>query len=329
VNYWLESDPTLILIVGAVMSRSIVRIVVVYIILTLYSHMAYAQVDIFLDPYDCGTVESASIIAAPPISLYMPTEVIYGYIVIDSVCKSASKEEIIQRLSNMAFDSIQIAMKCYYDMINYDPILFNEYAVYTSGSSNYLADVMTVYRALLDEYSSVRPLSEKDKLILWTPYIYHVRINSQSSRVDSAGKAILGKYCANATIIDAFKGLIVPDPSRQDDVPGEMVNLWWGRELAGSRGATISDSVLYYQHREGFLVPGHEYIVFFDALTKFTDGGNRAYLLCNSPYSTEWMTWVLPVINGDVMDEGEYFGLGTNVQIQVFKDNIQTYRENI
>ncbi len=291
-----------------------------------------AQLPIYFSSQECGVVEYADVLIKPPLSTFMPLNVMYSYIVLDSICKVGTLQEVQSRLNLMSNDSIRLAMRYYYDVLDYDPILFHKYAMATIGDPNYPCSVPSFISTLFDLYQESADAGPKDNLLIWTSYIYHIRVRSQVARDDSNKHTKMRKFCARADVLNKLKGTVLPDPSRMEDGGTEQITLWWGTEVPSwNNGIYIVDSTAAFNVAEGFLIPEHEYIVFVLAEPTHLNGSenSQGYLLSGTYDSNELGTWVLPVINGMVIDDDGYFGIGTEIEVQTFKEFVRSWREHI
>jgi hypothetical protein len=291
-----------------------------------------AQLPIYFSSQDCGMVEYAEVLVKPPLSTYMPKNVMHPYIVLDSICKVYSLQEVQARLQVMSSDSIRIAMQYYYDVLDYDPILFHKYAMATMGDSNYQCNVPDFVKAVFTKYQGIAVSEMKDNLLLWTSYIYHIRVRSQVAREDSNRFTRMRKFCARAEVMNKLKGTVLPDPSRMDIGGVEQITLWWGTEIPSwNNGIYIVDSIAAFNVAEGFLIPDNEYIVFVLAEPTHLYGPDDSfgYLLSGAYDSNELGTWVLPVRNGKMIDKNEYFGIGAEIEVPVFKEYVRSWRDHI
>ncbi len=277
-------------------------------------------------------VEYADVVVKPPLSTHMPYDVMHPYIVLDSICKAHTLQEVQERLQVMSNDSIRIAMQYYYDILDYDPILFHKYAMATMSDSNYKCNVPDFVSAVFTKYQGFAVSGMKDNLLLWTSYIYYIRVRSQIAREDSNVYTKYRKFCARADVLNKIKGTVLPDPSRMDVGGTEQITLWWGTEIPSlNNGIYIVDSTAAFNVAEGLLIPGNEYIVFVLAEPTHLYGPDDsfAYLLSGSYDSNELGTWVLSVRNGKIIDKNEYFGIGAEIEVPVFKEYVRSWRDHI
>jgi hypothetical protein len=263
----------------------------------------------------------------------MPLNVVYGYIVLDSICKAGSQSAIDSALHAISLDSLSMAMKIYYDIIEYDPILFMEYARASRNHAGYQVDIGTIGRTFLEVYRDRHPLSQLGEALLYTNYIYRVQIVSQSSIIDTTAKLLVRYYCAKARVLDKIKGGVLPDPSREIYSGGEegngFINIWWGHVEGNQTGVTIVDSAEYIAVREGYLEPGSEYIVLIDAFPIYVNDTDRGYRLSYSNYLGEYDNFVFPVRSGNVIDVDQYFEIGENIPLQEFIELVRGMRSRL
>jgi hypothetical protein len=224
-------------------------------------------------------------------------------------------------------------MRYYYDVIDYDPILFMEYARASSAYEEYRVGIPAILKRVLDAYSEVHEYEGSEELFIWTNYIYRVRVNSQSSTLDSTSRLITRNFCANVTVLDKIKGSILPDPSRETYSGGEsgegFMNIWWGQVEGGQPGVSIEDTSRYNAVRHEYLVPGYEYLVFIDADPIFISETEIGYLLCSSMSLKMSNSFAFPMQSGNVIDNANYFELGNEIPYSTIVQWIRSARNEM
>ncbi len=295
------------------------------------TYIAIAQVPVHHVEDQCGKIYADPVSTYPPLSATMPANVAYGYTLMDSLCRIGTESMIDSLLNVISSDTLSLLMKSYYDIIDYDPILFMEYARTSSDYEEYSIGIGKILNKVLDAYHQVHEYKGHEKLFTWAEYIYRVRVISQSSTLDSSMRLHIRYYCASVEVLDKIKGAVLPDPSREiysgrKSVEGFM-KIWWGQVEGGQVGAMIWDSVRYVAVREGYLVPGNEYVVFIDATPQFISDTDIGYLLKFSDALTKVNSFAYPVEHGNVIDAEGYFGTDEKIPYNDFVEWIKSARD--
>ena len=312
-----------------------IRMVYVLIALIVIGSQGFmvAQVPVHHVQDACVKIRAEAVSTFPPISQKMPPDVMHAYVVMDSLCRVGSERGIDSLLSTMAGDTLSLLMQRYYEVIDYDPILFMEYARASKTCASYQIDIPTILVKFLDAYHRVHQYEGHEELFIWTNYIYRIRVLSQSSRLDSSHKTIFRHFCANVEVLEKIKGSVLPDPSRQRYSGGDsgeaFMNILWGQDEGGQKGATIWDTARYVAVREGYLVPGNEYLVFIDALPVFLNETDVGYLLGFSGSLTKANSFAYPVQSGNVIDAEGYFGDRKEIPYDTFVKRIRAAKSSM
>jgi hypothetical protein len=170
-------------------------------------------------------------------------------------------------------------------------------------------------------------LSTADWKMITSSYIYHVRIVSRSSRIDTSLRRITERYCSEAQVLRRFKGEVVPDTRDCDPDAEKIIMIKWQLDLAG-RGMAIADRDLHNSIRKNYLSPGSEYVVILDLWPSTLHTGERAYRLVmySGGFGDGAIPTIYPVRDGMLIDEENAFSLGCEVPLDVFQSYVRSFR---
>ena len=183
------------------MRKKIVLIAVFSIAVFSSTYLASAQVPVHHVEDQCGKIYADSVSTFPPLSTTMPINVVYGYILMDSLCRVGTESIIDSLLNTISSDTLSMIMKYYYDIIDYDPILLMEYARTSTVCDEYSIGIPEIMRKVLDKYHQYHEYDGHEELFTWAHFIYKIRVISQSSTVDSSNSVPIRYYCANVGVL--------------------------------------------------------------------------------------------------------------------------------
>ena len=250
----------------------------------------------------------------------MPDDVMIGYTALDSLCKIATKDDLNARALAMTEDSLRIGYQYLYSVMDYDPILFRIYSERVSADTSYTSAVIDVIDALYRGYSQYVQWDSCDAAALWTPYVYHIRLENIASYLDVHGfdnETSIRHYCGSALVLNKFKGVITPDTSFYSDNPREYVTLRWSRNEPDDP-SRIWDSTRYNARGHEYMDVGREYFVFMRPNSTISSICSDAYYLAPAIHSSEMGYWFMPVENGFVYDETNFFKMGEYIPLERF-----------
>lgn len=263
----------------------------------------------------------------PPINTSMPYDILLSYIYLDSASRHIDRGEFrkyIDTLSHMN-DTLANTMKYYYKLVDYNPIIFRQYASETQldQKQRYDTPVSEIEESSLWEYREFTPDSIKNALysMLLSEYILKVKITG----IDSM-KAPNTMWIGDTTTYRYFQA----ECEVQDTIKGKVFNSYSNPSL-GIDSETIQNSVNptlmtfsftksaythwspkakedWYPKKDtnltnywGQFMPkvGQEMIIFLVHGNKLYDEHNDFWQL-STIYRTSNLA--LPVINGEVRD---------------------------
>lgn len=275
----------------------------------------------------------------PPINSGMPLDVLVSYIVADSVCKTANINEVRDFFERQDYDnfsdSLKFMMKHLYRMVDHDPL--SAYIYYVQRP--YLGYLTP--NLLAQRYSRV--LREKSdsaltyNLLLQSFYILHVNVED-TVLVDNTEQ-----YYSNAltislvTVLDTLKGNVIANISTPG---GNGIEKRFEDKSQSGIGASM-----LFQYSDGWLrggnlpmtdangdswiKPGHEYILFLDLRTLCSDENGQYVSVMPLVYESSTSAGMYPIVNGNVIDDSNDWGLGEIVPLQNFIDRIQAHIDYI
>lgn len=298
----------------------------------------------------------------PPVSIYMPYDVLLGYIAMDSVMNWATTRERVLRVRSflerrMTFDdTLKKIVRSMYAMADYDPTLYE--ATLRDFRYPQLAPTMMregIIEAVMRAWSNDTANLNRDLALLRAHYIAHVKVEDTVH--------VLGTYAGRWTtlvvttcrVLDLIKGqvLLPCDLSFTHDAPiqhtkPKVLKPWSSGTpclqftyIPDMRLEGIIDVGLDDDPRLGHaIVPGKEYIVMLTLPTLCRDTVSNSLgdyyelvpLVIDLPCTDEWgfrmSVAAYPIVldNSGIpvvhMPKNE-FGWGTEVALETFKQRLR------
>lgn len=146
----------------------------------------------------------------PKLHTDMDFTVLIGYIALDTVIKNVDYFDFYQFMKRQTYnDTIKTIMKYYYNMVDYNPLLFKASMSYSDDVSIYPNEIE---RALIEKIAKVSLTPYLDRAILENKYILHIYVDDTVYYYNPAGRGASSEYyMINATIIDNIKGKVLPN----------------------------------------------------------------------------------------------------------------------
>ncbi|MBR9977171.1 MAG: hypothetical protein KFH87_03700 [Bacteroidetes bacterium] len=224
----------------------------------------------------CEVVSTTYVGRYPPLTPDMPWYVANSYILVDSVCRSATPETIRDSLSRLSDDSLWLGYCNFVFAHDYNPLLLHHYwwdGSYTRGD-DYVTTPHLALAVLQEEYYNRfgEPDSNQWKIFDADGGIYRIHVYNVEMRSDSGynGFEIIGGYtghwCARGVVMDCLLGEETNfGRVEMDGIQYPVVYVNWN-VWSTVPDHTSPDSELYNTIRHDFLVEGKEYLVFLDAV---------------------------------------------------------------
>jgi len=273
---------------------------------------------------------SLNIFNVPELQSNMPSDVIIGYIIADSVLRNVTPIdfwEFIQTLGDG--DTLNYILKYMYLMADHDPV---RYSKYLSTQPYPRKGALGYENHLLQRTSQLSTMRKKLRVI--TPeYILHVRVNETVTTEIPEGLRCKKLIAAHSTVVETIKGQVLPTMGmhyRLNSPAGIVAPItpspsnfvfeycpYWPREWDGGTKYGIgTDS-------DPWVKPNYEYIVF----TKFAGhcGDENITYSAMFPVGGTLSFGMYPIIEGNVIDEGNAWGWGEVVPVDVFKENLRQF----
>ena len=166
-------------------------------------------------------VQYPKLTEVPPLSTGMPLDILLSYIYVDSLMRTTDRNTLYSqqlnywRFQHIKSDTLVSAVKCFYNLIDYDPIRFNQFNYNTSKP--YYSMVLKTFSSLTFELLSNLVINDSNRkafrFLTQPDYILKVHINS----IDSLPRKEYSKgilmpnewvYQVNATVLDTLKGKV-------------------------------------------------------------------------------------------------------------------------
>ena len=274
--------------------------------------------------YNSITSQFMNIEQSPPLNTGMPYDVMIGYIGFDSLTKSLNSRQLHNYLDTLYWgDTIKYAMKFFYEMVDYDPILFYRYLVSASWPRKLIPSTLT--SSFYEKISLVSPHPLLDMVLCASSLIAHIYVNDTMTVIDPSGGWAVHSIIVTSNIIEVIKGTNIP----------ECLNLYpanFERKTKKNDIHSINDSCLQFNYRlelpldnrtettranshgmrdsSGlpWVKSGKEYIVFLELLMICGDS-TSLYLTLRPIYAGSCGT-IYPIENNIVYDPNDDYGFG-------------------
>ncbi len=268
----------------------------------------------------------------PPLSMYMPFDILIAYIALDSVSRHVEYNDFEKFLNNQTSinDTLRYIMKYLYKVVDYNPLLFYQS---TNKQDNQISHPLSI---VLDIYDKIEKITDKpllDRYLLESSYIFHIRATDTIQIIDTSAVWARTVHFVSANVIDTIKGKVFPNCYIQENViEGSdkkklMLSdnpacikfeyaLEWERK--GHGDITGLSEPLYDNDGNPWIKPEQEYIIFLRIVLICNDSLNTFFTI--SPFGPKSSTYnIYPINDGIVYDPGNDFGFGINKTADEFK----------
>jgi hypothetical protein len=222
----------------------------------------------------------------PPLNTGMPTDVIIGYIALDSLLRFASETSVDSLLNEWTTlnDTLKWSVKYLYKLNDYNPIIFNQYMnevlinqKIKSNTGKYRLTLNHLKYALSEKFRKIYTNSTKLAFysMFYADFILKVRLLSIDSLINYSSSLHYISFNANVQILDTLKGRVFPpqqniQPSINSSsfIPQHNFSFQFTSENYNSLGV-INQEQLYFKKdsifskNNGFrMTTGQEAIIF-------------------------------------------------------------------
>lgn len=282
--------------------------------------------------------------SSPPLSVYMPFDVLVGYIALDTISHNVYKDEFVEFLNNQTYnDTIKYMMKHFYQLVDYDPILWIQTCNFNDAYTVWPSDMEYEIKESIIKVSDDK---FADVALFRSHIIVHIRVTDTLSRITPSAGIYKTAAIVTCEILDTIKGLVIPsckDVSIQDpiitkknkydkiqDFPDNCMQfeyrLEWGRpwthRIAHDSSGKIISPRMVDQDGNAWVKKDSEYIVFLRLELICSDSSNIYYGL--SPRVHNSVTGgIYPIIDNIVYDPDDEFGFGPDLTPIAFKSALR------
>ncbi len=323
------------------------------LLVVCFSYLSYSQQPPCMPDYYGLTVESAKLPNIPYLTTDTPYEVMLSYIILDSVCKSASFKDVEEFLNGLDYgDTLKKIMNYLYRTVDFDAFryLYTQYSRgNTNNSSIYYMHPRDILNEILYTVSKKTPNYFLDLMLLRADFILHIRIKDTIVRKTPSSDIYPDLSIVTYEILDTIKGKRIPTckdisiqkPSdykvlKSDNGPNTYycsqfdfrLNKDYFRNEGTSDVIDIEESNQIDFAKWDFVKIDGEYLVFLNLHPLCSDDyiDYSGLTLTISPLKNCPM---FPIVNGILKDKGNDFGLGENVNINVIKNFLRNRIQEI
>lgn len=261
----------------------------------------------------------------PPYSLDMPYDVLLAYVALDTVSHYGNSYEIRDFLKGQTYnDTLRKIMRHYYQMIDFDPIKYNQTDAYFDISMH--ATLSNIDGQINDAVLYKSPYPLLDYMLCRSHYILHVKAKGINIVLDTNTSGMAREVREiSYQVLDTIKGKNIPYIINS---PNNIISL--SEELNPS---FFTDTLFVFQYSPfwGKLIDEHgqpwiqvdsEYVVFL-TLVRYCHDSTGIY--CNlRPVWPESVTFgMYPLRDGLIYDPLNELGLGIGLTISEFKQMLR------
>lgn len=290
----------------------------------------------------------------PPLSSGMPFDIMFSYIVTDSLCRFAPQKDVTNLLKSWLVmnDTLRYATKYLYRMMDYNPIIFRQYQdqIMLLRKAPFTTSFQSTKDAIQKKFEQFVPSQDKQavKAVLGAEYILRVQV----VKIDSiSDKLVAGqiRYRVTAKVLDTLKGQVYqPAPCNSghavfdDAAPYPCIYFQYGEhnyfDASGSiglmaKGETIEpwpfnkqDSAFMRTLNRFEMKPGQDAIIFLIHDAQLFDHEADYYELS---LATNYSYNALPIINGKVRDVNAVWSNNLLMDYADWKARYQEIRNKI
>lgn len=254
----------------------------------------------------------------PELHTDMTLEAFIGYVYLDSIARTVGIETAITSPENMSIPELRAFSRYVYGMGDYNPVLLLRHFTSTADSSfpnsryaSYPANTYFNFLLAVDRHRD--DFGRAYSLLVMSSYVLHVRVTDVISGTDTTFGGQRPWTNVACEVIETFKGKVRPDnctpPSKIESV------------------SASSDCITYgFPHNEDRIAPkvGDEFIIFL-YLQPITLQEAILYPM----FGQEPGNGVFRIMNGQVQDTGNTWGLGTTPSLTDFRNKIRNNIDQI
>ncbi len=270
----------------------------------------------------------------------MPLDCMAAYIVLDSVARTFTHydADMIGNYPRMTtLDTFRVLARYYYALHDYDPVLVKRYFASSrrsilDGNSGYGTYPVLLHTGMVRTLIGDGRLGPRYTVLLAAAYVVRARVMEVRSGTDSAYGARLTQWSNVACeVLDTIKGMHLPnwcDVGGAEDAPDGQTPPpapphciiyghpdWWTGRMAYPDGKS----------RIEVPQPGDELYLFLQV-----GRGCNGECIMFTPHNThDTNGGVFPIVDGMVLDKGNFWGLGTLAPEAEFRATLQEHIETI
>jgi hypothetical protein len=291
----------------------------------------------------------------PPLTTDMPYEVMLSYLLLDTISKSYYVEPTIENfIKNLDYqnDTLKIIIK--YAMItdDYNPLLLQDMQRPRQG---YKAWIQQIFSILANKSVWIDSAKFNISTVFESNYILHIKVLDHNLIMDSSASLHKEECQITFQIYDDIKGKLIPKnittiisnnnflettidstiavPADSGLITKFIFCTSWRRPtIEGIFVKTPEfeqpDKQDFTRNGEPWIKTGDEAIVFLSMRLLCSSQGKRYYIL--TPffrYSHNGGIYIIK--HGKVINDGNDFGLGDEVQVEVFKNHFKNIIQTI
>lgn len=289
----------------------------------------------------------------PPLSISMPLDVLIGYIAMDSLgrfyndsaFRAVRGKSLYRELEELkpSNDTLHTFWKYWYQMMDFDPIRFQQYLIeqYLTQNNKYSFRFTYDVAYLLGKSHKLNhPLRKRIAAALIPDFILKVQvvgIDSMKAPINSYGDTSTYKfYDIKCIVLDTIKGKVIPKESISNDLNQKKTeqtknNTGYFHFVISTNSypqtRLSSHSVIYFPKIDSLIFDtekeimrvhnGQELIIFVNCINSHYTKTEDYFQIYTS---LEASNGVLPIVNGLISDVNKVWSDSTWIPYNIFKE---------
>lgn len=274
----------------------------------------------------------------PPLNSGMPLDVLNGYIIFDSICRTASNNAVDSLYDIATYsDTSRKMLKYLYGMVDYNPMLFYSWEQTFAGSHHYKTGPVYLYDLFLNHVWKTYPDTGRSAVLGGSDLILHIRVIDTATRIDTNAVLARQSIVVRYQVIDTIKGKVLPlttwagtigsqknkrGISSISNVGSFEYSPDWFR-LPGYGDDLPGNGHLVWFDGSPWIKTGKEYIVFL-SMQQLWDGNANSYFTIWPLRGGSTMGSMYPVNAGIVDDRSNDWGTGPAPSVAAFVAGIKS-----
>lgn len=273
----------------------------------------------------------------PPLEKDMPYDVMMSYIFYENLARKIKYPAVAAQYNRLAYsDTLRYAMKYCYTMVDYNPVLFEQFQEYNDGQTRYASYKSRIFSLLCENILAISPYPFVETLLCQSSIIVHIRVADTVTLINRRQSTPYAMATVTATVLDTIKGRVLPPcnnlypiETRWADNPPDYSSaclqfsypLDWQRIAFRSKTVHTEDTMVD-KNGVPWVQKDKEYIVFLSFGKLCSDSSSTYHDIVPSSIRSSSNN-IYRIVDGNVLDPDNDFGLGTTPTVETFKNALR------